>query len=175
MKNKIAEEARALLEDKRWEDAITAAESGLAQQADDPELLWIVGWANVKLARHAQAVPHLLKTARLGPIDHERYWALGVSLLETGEFGRAEMWLLRGLAVRDTYDNRIALALLYMRQQDTEMAEAVHKEGLRLQSNDPDRVEAFADFLSDIGRDDEATRMYERARELAGGADRSKA
>lgn len=175
MKNQSAEKARALLEAKRWEDAIAAAESGLAQQPDDPDLLWIIGWANVKLDRYTQAVPHLLNSARLGPIDHERYWALGVSFFETGEFGRAEVWLLRGLAVRDTYDNRISLALLYMKQQDTEMAEAVHKEGLRLQNSDPDRVEAFADFLSDIGRDDEATRMYERARELARGTDRSKA
>lgn len=175
MSDQIMEEARLLLGAKQWKEAIVAAELGLAQQTDDPELAWIAGWANLKLARYDRAVPYLLKAAKLGPIDPERYWALGVSLLELGEFGRAESWLLRGLAVRDTYDNRIALALLYMKQQDVEMAEAIHKEGLRLQGGDPERVEAYADFLCDTRRDEEADRMYARARELAEASNRNKA
>ena len=47
-----------------------------------------------------------------------------------------------------------------MKQGLAEAAEAVHKEGVRLKPDDPERLEAYADFLSDVGRNEEAEGLY---------------
>jgi Flp pilus assembly protein TadD len=51
-------------------------------------------------------------------------------------------------------------------------AEEVYREGIRLAPQDPERCEALADFLSDIGREEEAREYYQRARAVpeAGGS-----
>lgn len=155
-----------LMAAERWDEALAAAEVKLAEQPQDPELLWVAGWASLQLEQYARAEPYLHKAAELGPVDHFRYWAFGLSLLELGNYAAAELWLLRALAIRDSYRARIALALAYHKQGLIEVAEAVHREGVRLQPKHRDRMEAYADFLSDIGREEDASRMYEEAKGL---------
>jgi tetratricopeptide (TPR) repeat protein len=154
-----------LMENERWAEVIAAAEPKLAEEPSSHQLEWNIGWAYFKLDRYAEAESHLRKAVDHGPVDHTYYRALGVALSYAEQYHKAETWLLRALAVRDSYVTRISLALVYMKQDLAEAAEAVHKEGIRLKPNSRERLEAYADFLSDVGgREDEAEKMYEEAK-----------
>jgi Tfp pilus assembly protein PilF len=87
-------------------------------------------------------------------------------LHESGDLAEAEAQLLTALSLQDGYLPRTDLARLYMRQGLLDKAEQVHLEGLRLRSDSRKRIEAYADFLSDVGRETEATEQYARAAKL---------
>ncbi len=155
-----------LMSESRWAEASSKAEEELAKSPERHELLWIAGWANFQLEQYTMAEAHLRKAIDSGHVDHVYYGALGATLLELEKYDEAELWLLRALATRETYPTRIALALVYHKQQLLEVAEAVHREGIRLRPKSRERLEAYADFLSDLGREDEATKIYEDAKNL---------
>jgi tetratricopeptide (TPR) repeat protein len=150
-----------------WDEVIAAIESRLQKGSPSHELLWNIGWAHLKVDQYTKAASYLRKAIELGPPSHVYYGALGVSLLKIEEYDDAELWLLRALALRDTYLTRISLALAYHKQGLIEMAEAVHTEGIRAQPNHRGRLEAYADFLGDIGRDEESERVLEQAEKLS--------
>ncbi len=78
----------------------------------------------------------------------------------------AELWILRALAIRDSPLGRLGLPRIYQKQGLWELAEAVHKEGLRLRPTSAKRLEAYADFLSDAGRVSEAQQQRSSATAL---------
>jgi Flp pilus assembly protein TadD len=45
-------------------------------------------------------------------------------------------------------------------------AEGVHLEAIRLKPKQSKRYDAYADFLSDVGRNEEANAMYRQAEKL---------
>jgi tetratricopeptide (TPR) repeat protein len=161
-----AEQVELLMKDGRWEEALAAAEDGLAKDPISHELLWNAGWAHFKLGQYARAAAYLRKAIDAGPLDHACYAALGATLSELKKYDEAELWLLRALAIQESYLTRICLASVYHKRQLTEVAEAIHKEGIRLRPRSRERLEAYADFLSDVGRESDATKIYEEAERL---------
>ena len=164
MSNKSQDALRELMGAEQWMEAIAAAKQVLAGDPSNHDVLWNLGWSYFKIGRYKEAAHYLHEAIDHGPVKDSYYAALGVTLSAAEVYDAAELWLLRALAVRDSYLTRIALALVYMKQDLAEAAEAVHKEGIRLKPDDPERLEAYADFLSDVGRDEEAERIHERAK-----------
>ena len=46
----------------------------------------------------------------------------------------------------------------------------MHREGIRLSPDDRERLDAYADFLSDVGREEDARKLLEAAETKAAGA-----
>lgn len=61
---------------------------------------------------------------------------------------------------------RQSLALTLMQQGKFEDAEKIHLEAINLKPEDYERLEAYGDFLSDVGREDEAQQIYAKASNL---------
>ncbi|MGC4114504.1 MAG: tetratricopeptide repeat protein [Myxococcales bacterium] len=163
---RLLEEERALTSQERWDAAAALFRDNAELVTSNYELLWDAGWTEYKLGRLSTAETYLKKAIDAKPTCHIGYWALGTVLSETDRFEDSEHNLIKALVLRDGLVGRLSLALLYMRKNMLALAEAVHKEGLRLRPNDRARIEGFADFLSDLGRDEEAGKLYESAKRL---------
>ena len=74
--------------------------------------------------------------------------------------------LLEALRIKESYVARLGLALAYLKQGRIKEAENTHLDGIRLRPKQSKRYEAYADFLSDVGREDDEERMNHKAREL---------
>jgi Flp pilus assembly protein TadD len=151
--------ASVLMAAERWEDVLSLIGPRREQGPIGHALLWSAGWACLKLGHYGDAASLLHEAVTAGPVSHAYYAALGMALYELGEHDFAELWLLRALAVRDSTLVRNCLAITYQRQGHWQMAEAVHQEGLRLRPGDRDQIEAYASFLSDAGRAEEAAEL----------------
>ncbi len=115
-----------------------------------------MGLAYFRLEQYDQAVPYFRKAIDAGPVKASYYVSLGETYRELKEYDKAEVWFLRALAVEDSAIARLALGLTYLEQNLVAVGESVHKEGIRLKPGDPERLEAYADFLSNLGREEEA-------------------
>ena len=156
-----------MMKAERWAEVIAVAESRLAEDSPSHELLWNVGWAHFKLEQYDQAVSYLRKANDGGPVKASFYASLGFAYYELKNYIMAELWLHRALAMRDDSLTRLSLTLVYLRQDLVEIAEAVHKEGIRLKPDSRERLEGYADFLCDVGRDEEAKKLYEVAEKIS--------
>jgi tetratricopeptide (TPR) repeat protein len=156
----------------RWEDALALLECEPELVAADPGIAWSRGWALYKLKRLAEAAYQLQVACRLDSENPIRPWALGVVQSEMKDYAHAERNLLRALQLKDSGLARLSLAVVYMKQGRLTDAENIHLEGLRLRPNDRERIEAFADFLTDLDRSDEADALYARAAQLPSRAER---
>jgi tetratricopeptide (TPR) repeat protein len=155
-----------LMKDKRWEEAIATIEPTLTEGSASGAVLWTVGWAYFKLGQHGKAVPYLRRAAEADPTKSSNAVSLGFALHESKDYDGAEIWFLRALALRDTSLVRLGLALTYLEQGKKDVAEAVHEEGIRLKPSSRERLEAYADFLSDAGREEEAKKLRADAEKL---------
>jgi len=158
--------ANVLMAAERWEDVLGLIGPRREEGPLGHALLWAAGWACLKLGRYGDAASLLHDAVNGGPVSHAYYAALGMALYELGEHDFAELWLLRALGVRDSTLVRNCLALAYQRQGHWQMAEAVHQEGLRLRPGERDPLEAYAGFLSDAGREDDAAELRQAAAAL---------
>jgi Tfp pilus assembly protein PilF len=160
----MLEKAIELMGSERWSETIVLLRQHEAEVQSDARLARALGWAYLKVDDHASAVVWLERAVALMPASALNTWALGSALLEAERWTEAEHQLLRSLAIRDSYLSRMALAFLYQQAGRLTEAEAVHNEGVRLMPHDGRRLGAYADFLSDIGRTEEAARYYASAR-----------
>jgi tetratricopeptide (TPR) repeat protein len=125
-----------------------------------------MGWSAFKLDQLEEAQTWLEHAVEQNPAHPATRWALGHVHMAQNSFDSAEREFLRSIALKDSYRARQALGFLYHRSGKLDEARAVYMEGLRLRPDDPKRHEAYADFLSDVGLNAEATEYYERAKEL---------
>jgi Tfp pilus assembly protein PilF len=109
---------------------------------------------------------YLKRAANLAPTNHSCKFALGSVYLEKKQYKKAESLLLEALQIKESYVARISLALAYLEQGKVNEAENTHLDGIRLRPKQSKRYEAYGDFLSDVGREDEAERMNQKAQEL---------
>src|SRR4051812_15849308 len=116
---------------ENWEGVIAVASDNRFVVEASSELLWNSGWANFQIERYSAAESELRKAIDLGPPHHANYMALGATLLRMAQYDEAELWLLRALAIRNAFTTRATLALAYQTQGLLEVAEEVHKEGMR--------------------------------------------
>ena len=149
---------------ERWLDAIKTLKGEMAVVEKDWRLSWNLGWCYFKLERLGEARKHLLRATKLAPESAVCKWALGSIYLHRKQYKKAEANLAESLRIKDAYVARISLALAYLEQGKLTEAEKVHLEGIELKPEDSQRYKAYADFLSDVGREDEAQRMYRKAK-----------
>jgi tetratricopeptide (TPR) repeat protein len=155
----------ALMGEEQWEAAIELIER-LPEAARDKNLNWNHGWALFKLGRLEPAAASLCRCVLQDPAHAASHWALGVILSERDDLESAEKHFLTALGLKDSGLTRLTLALVYMKQGRLTDAERIHIEGLERKPNNRFRVEAYADFLSDCGREAEAQAQYARAQSL---------
>ena len=157
--------AQELMRSERWELAIELIEQ-VPMEARSADLNWNHGWALFKLDRFERAAQSLRRAVLQRSTHAVSHWALGVVLQAAGDPVAAEKHLRTALSLRDSGLARLSLAVMYMEQGRLDEAERIHVEGLELKPDDKQRVEAYADFLSDCGREPEARVQYARAAEL---------
>jgi tetratricopeptide (TPR) repeat protein len=158
---------QGLMNADKWPEAAAKAEEFLVNAPSNHEVLWQAGWSRFQMGDYARAESHLRRAVDAGAEGYEHYMALGAALTELERYGEAELWLARSLVLRDALATRLCLALVYHKQGLLRLAEGVHKEGLRLAPQDLARMEAYADFLSDVGRAGEAETLYAEAKKRA--------
>lgn len=161
----ISARAEELMSQERWESALDLIEE-IHVESRSWQLNWNCGWALLKLGRHKDAARALRRSVLQNPSEAICHWALGEALVECVELALAEKHLLVALSIRDGRLARCTLALLYMRQGRFEEAERVHLDGLQLKPASRERLEAYADFLDDTGREAEAGAARARAASL---------
>jgi tetratricopeptide (TPR) repeat protein len=155
--------ANVLMAAERWEDVLSLIGPRREEGPLGHALLWSAGWSCLKLGHYGDAATLLHEAVTAGPVSHAYYAALGMALFHLGEHDFAELWLLRALAVRDSTLVRNCLALAYQKQSQWQMAEAVYHEGARIRPGDRDLLLAYASFLSDAGREEDAAELRQAA------------
>jgi tetratricopeptide (TPR) repeat protein len=171
----VKEHLKALMSAQRWEDVLAFLADKTELVATDASIAWSRGWTLFKINRLPEAAQQLEAACSLDPDNPIRSWALGVVQREMKQYVSAEYNLQRSLKLKDSALARLNLAVLYKDIGRLTDAEEVHREGLRLRPDHRERVEALADFLSDVGRCEEAEVLYEQAKKLPSPDERRKA
>ena len=156
------------MREARFLEAIKLLNRKSSGTGSDSELSWILGLCYFKLGRFDEAEEHLIRANALAPDNAICKWALGAVYLKKKQFKDAELLLVESLQKEESYPARIGLTMAYLSQGKIAEAEKTHLEGIKLR---PDRWEGYhgyAVFLEDIGRDHEAARMKQKAKELRG-------
>jgi tetratricopeptide (TPR) repeat protein len=161
----ILERVRPILNQERWMEAIDLLKDDFAVVQDNWELTWNLAWCYFKLARLDEARKYMIRASKLAPNASCKV-GLGAIYLQRKQFKKAETNCAESLQLRESYIARITLALAYMEQRKLTEAEKVHLEGIQLRPKSSRRYEAYADFLFDLEREDEAQEMYDRAKKL---------
>jgi Flp pilus assembly protein TadD len=151
---------------ERWFEAIKLLKNNLSIVQEDWKLSWNLAWCYFKIGRLGQARTYMIRAVKLAPASATCRVGLGTVYLEMKQFKKAQTNCAESLRLKDSYYARITLALAYMNQGKFTEAEKVHLEGIRLKPKASRRYEAYADFLSDAGREDQAQTMYRKAKEL---------
>jgi len=154
------------MKEERWRDAIKLLKNNRALVERHWELLWNLGWCYFKLERLGDARKFLTKAAKLAPESHNCRFGLGAVYLEMKQFSKAERILSEALQIRESHIYRLLLAFAYLAQGKIEQAESTHLTNTKLRPKRSEAYEAYADFLSDVGREGDAEEMYRKAKEL---------
>jgi tetratricopeptide (TPR) repeat protein len=156
-----------LMRNERWKAAVAFLEGHAELVRGDFSLSWTIGWAHCKQQQFGEAQRFLLQAIQLAQeARHEclGHWALGVSYRGLGNHDQAEASLRESLRISDYFPARVVLALLVTELGRSAEAEQVHLDGIQLKPKSSDRWEAYAAFLSDIGRETEAQEALVKAR-----------
>jgi tetratricopeptide (TPR) repeat protein len=157
---------QAHLERQEWAEATSLLEARNEQVAGSFELSWNHGWALYKLDDFEGAIARLGRAAELEPESPVALWALGLVYAQLDEAEVAEDFLKRSLAARESFPARFELGFLYHRQGRTAEARAAHERNVELHPLSPEAHLALADFLADIGREEDAAEHYAHAERL---------
>ena len=130
------------------------------------EELWSRGWSCYLREEYAEAIACFREATAIDPESHAAHYALASALSDDGEMEEAELEFRRTLALRDFSLAWAGLALLYLRAGKIELAEQTHLEAMRLRPYSRERVEAYADYLWDVGREEESRVQSMRATQL---------
>jgi|SRR5277367_939178 len=164
--SELLELAQSVMRKERWREAIKLLERNLAAIEKHWELLWNLGWCHFQLKKWAEAEKYMTKAARLAPNNYLCKYGLGSIYLKKKQYKKAEQILCEAIQIREGHLARISLALAYLAQGKIEKAESAHLENIRLNPSQGKRYRSYAAFLSDVGREGEAAKMYRKAREL---------
>ncbi|MEZ5428498.1 MAG: tetratricopeptide repeat protein [Pyrinomonadaceae bacterium] len=144
-----------LMRNGKYQDIIELLEKGSFNTEEDWRLLWHLGWSYYQLEQLDEARQQFSKALRLSPENPLCKLLLGAVHLDKKEFEKAEFVLSEALRKKKGYTFRLCLTLAFMGQGKIEDAEKIHLEAIKLKPNDCERLEAYGDFLSDVGREDE--------------------
>lgn len=158
--------AMSEMKNERWLVAISLLTLEPTAIQKNWRFSWNLGWCYFKLERFEDARKHMIRAAKLAPENASCKWGLGSVYLKKKRFKKAEDVLSESLKMRESHLTRIALAFAYLSQGKAPEAERVHLEGIRLKPKSSERYESYAAFLSDVGREPEASRISKKAKKL---------
>lgn len=161
--DQLLERVEALMAQERWREALDLLEGSAEVVQADYRLSWNQGWALLRSNDAVTAASAFERANALEPDNQIALWGLGLAQREMGNLAEAELSMLRSIALRDSAPARLALANLYVQLGRMDEAEMIQREGVRLQPNDRERLEALADLLDDLERNEEATLLRQRA------------
>lgn len=167
----LNKKAQSLMKREHWKEAIDFLQINKTIVKKQWELSWNLGWCYFKLEQFDDARKYLINARKLAPKNHICYWALGTVYQHLHYYKRAEKSLINALKIKDSYLARLILALVYLQQGKFDEAENIHLEGIKLKPQSSERYKSYANFLSDVGREKEAQRMYKKAERLNKKAD----
>ncbi len=162
----LHKQAAAMMNADRWSEAIALLEDNISVVEKHWRLSWELAWCYFKLDRLGPAERHMIRASKLGSYNAICRTGLAAIYLKSGNPKKAETNCAKALRIRESYFNRLQLALAYMKQGKLTQAEDVHLESIKLKPRDDKRYKAYGDFLSDIGRKELAESMYRNARKL---------
>jgi tetratricopeptide (TPR) repeat protein len=159
---------QSLMSDERWQDAIDLLEKNLVFVEKDWKLSWNLGWCYFKIEHFSEAQNQMEHSLKIAPPNrmHNCKFGLGMVLLMKGQSAKASVLIKQSLRLKDFYPARLSLALSYMKLGKLKHAEQVHLDGLALKPDSSERYRGYACFLSDVGREEEARRMEQKANAL---------
>lgn len=163
---KLLKHVQGVMQTERWPDAIKLLKQHMAAVEKDCDLSWNFAWCHLKLGRLRQARTHMVRAAKLAPNDYKCKFGLGTIYNELKQFKKAETNCVAALRIKESYIVRLNLALAYMAQGKLTEAESVHLEAIKLKPKQSKRYKAYADFLSDVGREEDAEMAYQQAGRL---------
>ncbi len=148
--------AESMMAAEHWRDAIRLLKNEVPVVERDRRYLADIGWCYFKLERLDEARKHLIRATKLAPENAVCLWALGSVYLHRKQYKKAEINLVESLRLKDAYVLAYLWHWLTLNKKKLAEAEKVHLEGIKLKPEESQRHNAYADFLSDIGREDEA-------------------
>jgi tetratricopeptide (TPR) repeat protein len=159
---------QGLMKKEQWREAIALLKENEALVENHWKLLWNLGWCHFKLERFDEAEKYLKKAAEIAPQNrnHTCVFGLGVVYLRKKQYEKAVRALSEVLQIKEYYPARLSLALAYLQQGKIQEAENTHLESIRLKPKSCERYQAYADFLSDVGREAESIKMNKKANGL---------
>ena len=125
-----------------------------------------IALANLARAREESglALYHYAQAALLDPAGTEPFLAMGRAYQAAGSRDEAQEAFEHVLAFEPTLaDAYVSLAELYQDEQQWEAAEAVYRQGLAVNPASSVLLSAYADYLAQAGRTDEALAMLDTA------------
>ncbi len=163
--DRLNKKVSALMKKDRLLEAIAllTRERSLVEQ--DWRLCWNLGWCYFNLDRFLQAQRVFARAMNRFPGNSACSWGLGLAYLKRKDFRKAEQFLVESLRIKDFYPARIALALAYLSQGKVSEAENTHLAGIE-RRHESRRLESYAAFLEDVGREKEAEEMNLKAKSL---------
>jgi tetratricopeptide (TPR) repeat protein len=155
----------ALMRKERLLEAIALLRDEHSLVEQDWRLSWNLGWCYFSLNRFFQAQRVFARALERFPGNSACNWGLGLAYLKRKRFNKAENHLAESLRVKDFYPARIALAFAYLSQGKIDEAENTHLAEIE-RRHESRRYESYAAFLSDVGREKEASEMNLKAESL---------
>lgn len=152
--------AAMALRDRRFADALAAAEQGLASAPFDPALLGLAALALLQLERRDEALPYLRRQVAAAPQDMAARFNLATVLTATGQGDEA-----RPLAFDHQGHPGLARIAGYFHQQDGNLAEAVaaYRAGLERAPQDWESWNNLGNCLAALGDAEGAIAAFENA------------
>jgi len=164
----ILKQVTSLMKDARYLEAVRLLSDKSSDSGRYMKLSFNLGLCYFELGRFDEALQHMIRANQLAPESAFCKWGLGLVHLKKKEFKTAEILLAKSLQKKEFYPARIALTLAYLSQGKVAEAEKTHLDGIKLRPDRKEGYKGYAAFLSDVGRDHEAERMREKAKELTG-------
>lgn len=162
LNNRVA----SLMRNEQYQESVELLEKEISHSEGNWQLLWNFGWCYYQIDEVDKAQQQFSKALELSDNHPICLWALGTVYLDKNEFKKAEIFFSESLQAKESYRVRLSLALALMEQEKFEEAEKIHLEAINLKPKNYERLDAYGDFLSDVGREDEAQQMYAKAENL---------
>jgi tetratricopeptide (TPR) repeat protein len=163
--SRVRELLEVYAQDKNKDRVVEVVEELRVRDVHDYDLLWAASLALFRVECHAMAIPLLERCTKDRPDEPAAWLSLGTALEAHGAHHRAETALRKALELREIPSARIELAWILTGRALRE-AGAVLEEGVRLQPNHRERLEALAENLREQQRNEEAAELEARAAQL---------
>jgi Flp pilus assembly protein TadD len=148
--------------DGRYDEALDAARGLVAIDPENDEYLYRLAWAHDQAGDRDSAIRILLDVLEINPDNARALNFLGYNYAERGEnLEEAESLILRALEIQPNDGYYLdSLGWVFYQRGEYKRAVASLEKAVHLAGNDPVIGEHLADAYVEVGRTNEAIRVY---------------